>query len=178
MCGVSCATRKATRTTHSSCCARSLRSTTASTTPRSRSRPASATACSTRCPITIHANDSRIGYSVGAGYGTDTGFRGIASLTVPRLNSYGHRFRVQMQLSQIEQTFDARYDVPFGDPALEKFSLELNGQESIEGNNVTTNAIQLGPGVTQTLGSWQRIVTSTPCTRSPTIRSSCARSIT
>jgi translocation and assembly module TamA len=110
-------------------------------------------------PITIRASNSRIGYSLGGGYGTDTGFRGIASLTVPRLNSYGHRFRVQMQLSQIQQTFDARYDVPFGDPALEKFTLELNGQESIEGNNVTTNAIQLGPGVTQTLGSWQRIVT-------------------
>jgi translocation and assembly module TamA len=110
-------------------------------------------------PITIRANDSRIGYSVGAGYGTDTGLRGTASLTVPRLNSYGHRFRVQMQLSQIQQTFDARYDVPFGDPALEKFSLELNGQESILGNNVTTNAIQLGPGVTQILGSWQRILT-------------------
>lgn len=109
-------------------------------------------------PITIRANNSRIGYSVGAGYGTDTGFRGIASLTVPRLNSYGHRFRVQMQLSQIQQTFDARYDVPFGDPALEKFSLELNGQYALEGNNVTTNAIQLGPGITQTLGSWQRII--------------------
>jgi translocation and assembly module TamA len=110
-------------------------------------------------PITIRANNSHIGYSLGGGYGTDTGLRGTASLTVPRLNSYGHRFRVQMQLSQIQQTFDARYDVPFGDPALEKMSLELNGQESILGNNVTSNAISLGPGVTQIMGSWQRIVT-------------------
>ena len=110
-------------------------------------------------PITIRAKNSRIGYSLGGGYGTDTGFRGTLSLTVPRLNAYGHRFRVQMQLSQIQQTFDARYDVPFGDPALEKFTLELNGQESILGNNVQTNAIQLGPGMTQILGSWQRIVT-------------------
>jgi translocation and assembly module TamA len=109
-------------------------------------------------PITIHANNSRIGYSLGGGYGTDTGFRGVASLTVPRLNSYGHRFRVQMELSQIQQLFDARYDVPFGDPALEKATLELNGQQSILGNDVQTNAIQVGPGVTQTLGSWQRIV--------------------
>ena len=109
-------------------------------------------------PITIRAGNSRIGYSLGGGYGTDTGFRGTASLTVPRLNSYGHRFRVQMQISQIQQTFDARYDVPIRDPALEKFSLELNGQESLLGNNVTTNAIQLGPSVTQILGSWQRII--------------------
>jgi translocation and assembly module TamA len=109
-------------------------------------------------PIIIRASNSRIGYSFGGGYGTDTGFRGTASLTVPRLNSYGHRFRVQMQLSQIQQTFDARYDVPIRDPALEKFSLELNGQESLLGNNVTTNAIALGPSVTQILGSWQRVI--------------------
>jgi translocation and assembly module TamA len=109
-------------------------------------------------PITIRASNSRIGYSLGGGYGTDTGFRGTASLTVPRLNSYGHRFRVQMQLSQIQQTFDARYDVPIRDPALEKLSFEVNGQESLLGNNVTTNAIAVGPSVTQILGSWQRII--------------------
>ncbi|HXR19499.1 MAG TPA: POTRA domain-containing protein [Steroidobacteraceae bacterium] len=110
-------------------------------------------------PITIHASNSRIGYSLGAGYGTDTGVRGTASLTVPRVNSYGHRFRVQLQLSQIQQTFDTRYDVPFGDPALEKFSLEFLGQESLLGNNVTTNELAAGPGITQTLGSWQRVLT-------------------
>ncbi|HEY5020734.1 MAG TPA: POTRA domain-containing protein, partial [Steroidobacteraceae bacterium] len=110
-------------------------------------------------PITIHAEKSRIGWSLGAGYGTDTGVRGTASWTVPRVNSYGHRFRVQMQLSQIQQTFDARYDMPFGDPALEKFSLEFVGQESQLGNDVTTNEIAAGPSVTQILGSWQRVVT-------------------
>ena len=76
-------------------------------------------------PITIRASNCARGYSLGAGYGTDTGVRGTAAWTVPRVNSYGHRFRVQMQLSQIEQLFDARYDMPVGDPALEKFSLDL-----------------------------------------------------
>ncbi|HEY2418182.1 MAG TPA: POTRA domain-containing protein [Steroidobacteraceae bacterium] len=110
-------------------------------------------------PVNIHTVNSRIGYSLGAGYGTDTGVRGTASWTVPRINSYGHRFRVQMQLSQIQQTFDARYDMPFGDPVLEKFSLELVGQESQLGNNVTTNEVAAGPSVTQILGSWQRVLT-------------------
>jgi translocation and assembly module TamA len=109
-------------------------------------------------PITIHANNSRIGYSFGVGYGTDTGARGTATLTVPRVNSLGHRFRVSMQLSQIQQTFDARYDMPFRDPALEKASLELVGQESQFGNDVNTTDVTLGPSVTQILGSWQRIM--------------------
>jgi translocation and assembly module TamA len=110
-------------------------------------------------PIRIHAEKSRIGYSLGAGYGTDTGVRGTASWSVPRVNSLGHRFRVQMQLSQIQQTFDARYDMPFGDPALEKFSLEFVGQVSQLGNDVTTNEIAAGPSVTQILGYWQRVLT-------------------
>ncbi len=109
-------------------------------------------------PIVIHASNSRIGYSLGGGYGTDTGIRGTASLTVPRLNDLGHRLRMQMQLSQIQQTFDARYEVPFGDPVLEKFTLEFIGQESQLGSNVTANQIALGPGVTQIMGSWQRVL--------------------
>ena len=64
-------------------------------------------------------------------------FAARSAWTVPRVNSYGHRFRVQMQLSQIEQLFDARYDIPIGDPALEKLSLDLLGQQAQYGDNVT-----------------------------------------
>ena len=112
-------------------------------------------------PINISANNSRRGYSIGAGYGTDTGPRGTASWTVPRVNSYGHRFRVEAQVSQIQQTFDARYDVPFGDPALEKMSLDLVGQEAEYGDYVTTNNVSFVPAVTQILGGWQRIISVT-----------------
>jgi translocation and assembly module TamA len=112
-------------------------------------------------PINIRASNARRGYSVGAGYGTDTGLRGTASWTVPRVNSYGHRFRVEAQISQIQQTFDARYTVPFGDPALEKFSLDLVGQEAEYGDYVTTNSVSFVPAVTQVVGAWQRIISVT-----------------
>jgi len=109
-------------------------------------------------PITIHANNARRGYSFGAGYGTDTGPRGTASWTVPRVNSFGQRFRVQMELSEIEQLFDARYDIPVGDPALDKFSLDLRGQQDQFGNDVTSKDIAFAPSLTQTLGRWQRVL--------------------
>jgi translocation and assembly module TamA len=112
-------------------------------------------------PISIRANSARVGYSFGGGYGTDTGPRGTASWTVPRVNSYGHRFRVEAQISQIQQTFDARYTIPFGDPALEKFSLDLVGQESEYGDDVTTNSVSFVPALTQVVGAWQRIVSVT-----------------
>ena len=111
-------------------------------------------------PISIRASNARRGYSFGAGYGTDTGFRGTVAWTVPRVNSYGHRFRVQMELSQIEQLFDARYDIPFSDPALEKISLDLLGQQADYGENVTGSQIAFAPSVTQIMGNWQRILST------------------
>src|ERR1700686_5683010 len=107
-------------------------------------------------PITIRASNARRGYSFGIGYGTDTGVRGTVAWTVPRVNQYGHRFRVQMELSQIEQLFDARYDIPFGDPALEKMSLDLLGQQAQYGNNVTGSQTPFAPTVTRISGNWQR----------------------
>jgi translocation and assembly module TamA len=109
-------------------------------------------------PITIQAKNARRGYSFGVGYGTDTGPRGTASWTVPRVNSYGHRFRVQMELSQIEQLFDARYDIPVGDPALDKLSFDLRGEQDQFGDDVTNKDIAFAPIFTRTLGRWQRVV--------------------
>jgi len=111
-------------------------------------------------PISIHASNARRGYSFGIGYGTDTGIRGSAAWTVPRVNQRGHRFRVQMQLSQIEQLFDARYDIPFGDPALEKMSLDLLGQQADYGSDVSASQIALAPSVTQIMGNWQRVLST------------------
>jgi translocation and assembly module TamA len=111
-------------------------------------------------PISIRASNARRGYSFGIGYGTDTGVRGTVAWTVPRVNSYGHRFRVQMELSQIEQLFDARYDIPFGDPALEKLSLDLLGQQANYGEDVTGSQVAFAPSVTQITGTWQRILST------------------
>jgi translocation and assembly module TamA len=109
-------------------------------------------------PIRIHANNARRGYSFGAGYGTDTGPRGTIAWTVPRVNSYGHRFRAQMELSTIEQLFDARYDIPISDPALDKFSFDLRGEQNSYGNDVSNKDIAFAPIFTRTLGRWQRVL--------------------
>jgi translocation and assembly module TamA len=108
-------------------------------------------------PITIATARARRTYSLGAGYGTDTGVRGTFSWLNPRMNTLGHRLRVQVQASQITQTFDVRYDVPFGDPALEKLSLNLTReqQQISDGIDIVENSIK--PSITQVRGRWQRV---------------------
>ena len=108
-------------------------------------------------PITITTARARRTYSLGAGYGTDTGVRGTFSWLNPRMNTLGHRLRVQVQASQITQTFDVRYDVPFGDPALEKLSLNLTReqQQISDGIDIVENSIK--PSITQVRGRWQRV---------------------
>jgi translocation and assembly module TamA len=108
-------------------------------------------------PITITTARARRTYSLGAGYGTDTGVRGTFGWLNPRVNSLGHRLRVQVQASQITQTFDVRYDIPFGDPALEKLSLNLTRQQQqiSDGIDIVENSIK--PSITQVRGHWQRV---------------------
>jgi translocation and assembly module TamA len=112
-------------------------------------------------PVNIRTTTARRGYSFGMGYGTDTGIRGTAGWTVPLVNSYGHRFRIETQLSRIKQTLDARYDVPFGDPALEKFSVEAVAAQTDISGAVSTADISAIPSITQVVGHWQQVMSVT-----------------
>lgn len=80
-------------------------------------------------PIGISAEANRRNrYQFGAGYGTDTEVRGTISWENRRVNQRGHRFRTEMKGSALLQSLDARYIVPIGDPATEKFTLALTGE--------------------------------------------------
>jgi len=116
-------------------------------------------------PINITARAARTSYTFGAGFGTDTGIRGTIGYLNPHVDSRGDRLRVQIQASlrtssttQNQQNLVARYDIPFGDPVLEKFSLQFLIQtQEVSGGLDTTN-IAYGPSITQTFGRWQRVV--------------------
>ena len=111
-------------------------------------------------PVRISGTSARNGYSFGAGYGTDTGARGTISWLDPRVNDRGHRLRVQLQGSRTTQNLNVRYDIPFGDPVLEKFSLQFLDQSQQISGNVDTSEVSLRPSVTQALGRWQRVLSA------------------
>ncbi|MBS0286631.1 MAG: outer membrane protein assembly factor [Proteobacteria bacterium] len=67
----------------------------------------------TTVPVVVELEDAKPNhYILGAGYGTDTGVRGKLGWTRRRLNSMGHRFTAQAQISEIYDKIYAEYSIP------------------------------------------------------------------
>jgi translocation and assembly module TamA len=109
-------------------------------------------------PINITATTARNTYSLAAGYGTDTGVRGTIGWLNPRVNDRGHRLRLWWQASQRADNVNARYDIPIGDPALDKLSLQVLDETDEVSTGVDTRELSFTPSVTQSFGGWQRVL--------------------
>jgi translocation and assembly module TamA len=108
-------------------------------------------------PVLIRATRARNTYSIGPGYGTDTGARITVGALIPRVNDRGHRLRMLARVSESAQQFNVRYDMPFGDPVLEKLSLQVLTDEQNRSGGVDTRQVAFRPSITQSLGRWQRV---------------------
>ncbi len=107
-----------------------------------------------RVPVNINAEPNRRRrYQFGVGYGTDTQVRGTAAWEDRRVNRRGHRFRTEVRAASISQSIDARYIVPIGDPAIEKFTLQLSGEHERLGD-IDDQTINFTPSVTHVRGPW------------------------
>ena len=109
-------------------------------------------------PVTIDAEPiKRNRYSISAGYGTDTELRGRFAWDNRRLNSLGHRSRIELTASSVLQEAIGRYIVPVGDPALEKLEFSAGYINETLGD-VDSERVETGAGLTQTMGHWQRVL--------------------
>jgi translocation and assembly module TamA len=109
-------------------------------------------------PVKIRAEPSRRHrYSIGAGYATDTGARGTLGFEDRHINSLGHSFNVQVQAAQVTRYYvQSHYRIPFGDPALEKLSLNaLIEQQTLADETARTQSA--GPSITAVSGNWQYV---------------------
>lgn len=78
-------------------------------------------------PVQIHTEPaSKYSYTLGAGYGTDTGARGRAALHVVPVNRQGHKFNLMAQGSFVQNALQAQYIVPGKDPVHDQYSLTGN----------------------------------------------------
>jgi translocation and assembly module TamA len=102
--------------------------------------------------VTAEAN-RRSRYQFGVGYGTDTEVRGTVSWENRLVNRRGHRFRTELRAAALEQSIDARYIVPIGDPATEKFTLQLSGLHDRQADTDNRD-INFTPSYTHVRGPW------------------------
>jgi translocation and assembly module TamA len=105
--------------------------------------------------ITAKAN-KRNRYSVGAGYGTDTGPRGTLAWEDRRVNAEGHRFNTSLQEASRQTQLKSDYIIPIGDPAIEKLTFEFSINNQKPGDLVTKD-ITIGPSITWVRGGWQQV---------------------
>ena len=105
-------------------------------------------------PISIVAEPNRRHrYSYGVGYGTDTQVRGTVAWEDRRVNQRGHRFRTEAKAAATAQSIDARYIVPIGDPAIEKFQMQLAGEHERNGD-IDDRSVNFIPSFTHVRGPW------------------------
>jgi translocation and assembly module TamA len=77
-----------------------------------------------RVPVTVVTEPSRPQrYTVGVGYGTDTGPRLTLGVQLRRINRRGHQFRADLQLSAIKNTLSAQYLIPIKNVATDRLAL-------------------------------------------------------
>jgi translocation and assembly module TamA len=78
-------------------------------------------------PVEVHLKPtSKYSYSLGVGYGTDTGIRGRAGLHVVPVNRFGHKFNALAQGSLIQNAIQAQYVIPGQNPVTDQYSLTGN----------------------------------------------------
>jgi len=80
-----------------------------------------------KIPIAVHLEPtSRYTYSLGLGYGTDTGVRGRAGLHINPVNRDGHQFNILAQGSFIQNALQAQYVIPGQNPLTDQYNLTGN----------------------------------------------------
>ncbi|MBF7687109.1 autotransporter assembly complex protein TamA [Acinetobacter rathckeae] len=119
---------------------------------------------SKKVPVIVTLNADKLNSAeVGVGYGTDTGFRLRTQYRRAIVNSYGHSFDANMEVSQIRQAVDTHYTIPYKHPINDYFNL-VSGYEREEftgvgpGMSLTTETAIAGAErvIRNPFGGWQQ----------------------
>lgn len=103
----------------------------------------------------------RYAYTLGAGYGTDTGPRGTLGFSMRRVNRYGHQIKTLIQAAKNNSYADASYFIPGRHPASDvwTFTAGYANFDQITGNG---KSYKLQAGYSTSLGKrWSQTVALT-----------------
>ncbi len=109
-------------------------------------------------PITVKLTPrSRHRYSLGLGYGSDTGARAKFGWERPRLNHRGHRFNTELKVSEIGYSLSAHYRVPVLNPRTDQLVYSagvVNEKTDTSDSTVRT----IGTSLSRSRGPWRETV--------------------
>lgn len=109
-------------------------------------------------PVVVELEDAKPNhYILGAGYGTDTGVRGKLGWTRRRLNSMGHRFSAQAQVSEIYDKLYVDYSIPGKHPYTDQLKLQAGFYDD-EFSEKPSQIYETGILEERTISHWQRRV--------------------
>ena len=92
-----------------------------------------------KIPVLVTLNADQLNtVEAGLGYGTDTGVRFRGQYRRAIVNKRGHSFDANLELSEIRQSIDGRYSIPYKHPLNDYISL-VGGYEREQRDDVTTN---------------------------------------
>lgn len=119
-----------------------------------------------KIPVIVTLNADRLNsLEAGIGYGTDTGVRLRSQYRRAIVNKKGHSFDANLELSQIRQSFDGRYNIPYKHPLNDYISLvggyEREDRDSIgNGLNLIVESAVAGADriIKGSRRDWQHII--------------------
>lgn len=95
-------------------------------------------------PVTIRTEPrNRQSYSVGAGYGTDTGARISLRTEHRRINRRGHQFNAEVRLSEVRNSFITQYHVPIANIATDRMTY-FSSLQQIEIGDADSDQFSIG----------------------------------
>ena len=115
-------------------------------------------------PVHVTLNADKLNTAeLGAGFGTDTGPRVRGQYRRAIVNDRGHSFDANMEVSEIRQAIDARYNIPYHHP-LNDYVAIVGGYEREErddvaqGSGISIQSLVVGADriIKNPRGSWQR----------------------
>ena len=94
-------------------------------------------------------------YSLGLGFGTDTGPRTSGALENRLVNKHGHKYRVDAQVSVIESAVQFGYDIPIKDVSKDRWRLYAQAQTANVGD-ADTRDFAVGISREDSYRGWRR----------------------
>jgi translocation and assembly module TamA len=108
-------------------------------------------------PVIVHTTPGPYSrYSLGLGFGTDTGPRVSVGADYPRINRRGHGLQSELRLSAVQQTAGVQYKIPIGNLVSDRLLISGDVENAEVADTGDSRSYRLGVSQNVSRGKFQR----------------------